>query len=55
MESCGGPKRPAALAAPGDRLGAIYTPLALVIAAVAYALSARRPRLSVLVVATPCP
>ena len=40
----------------GDRLGAIYTPLALVIAAIAYALSGSATRaLSVLVVATPCP
>jgi heavy metal translocating P-type ATPase len=40
----------------GDRLGAIYTPLAFLIAAIAYAASGSATRaLSVLVVATPCP
>jgi heavy metal translocating P-type ATPase len=40
----------------GDRLGAFYTPLALLVAAVAYAVSGSATRaLSVLVVATPCP
>lgn len=40
----------------GDRLGAYYTPVALLIAAIAYLLSGSPTRaLSVLVVATPCP
>jgi heavy metal translocating P-type ATPase len=40
----------------GDRLGAFYTPLALLVAVIAYALSGSAVRaLSVLVVATPCP
>lgn len=40
----------------GDRLGALYTPVAIGVAAAAYALSGSPTRaLSVLVVATPCP
>jgi heavy metal translocating P-type ATPase len=40
----------------GDQLGALYTPLALAIALIAWAVSRRPDRfLSVLVVATPCP
>ncbi len=40
----------------GDRLGAIYTPVALVVAAVAWAISGEAIRfLAVLVIATPCP
>jgi heavy metal translocating P-type ATPase len=40
----------------GDRLGAIYTPVALVVAIVAWAISGDSLRfLSVLVIATPCP
>jgi heavy metal translocating P-type ATPase len=40
----------------GDRLGAYYTPLAIVVAIAAYLLSGSATRaLSVLVVATPCP
>ena len=40
----------------GDRLGAIYTPVALVIACLAWAISGEATRfLSVLVIATPCP
>ena len=40
----------------GDRLGAIYTPIALVVAAVAWAMSGESVRfLAVLVIATPCP
>lgn len=40
----------------GDRLGAIYTPVALVVAALAWALSGEAVRfLAVLVIATPCP
>jgi len=40
----------------GDRLGAIYTPVALAIAAIAWAISGEATRfLSVLVIATPCP
>ena len=40
----------------GDRLGAFYTPLALLVAVIAYILSGSATRaLSVLVVATPCP
>jgi heavy metal translocating P-type ATPase len=40
----------------GDRLGAYYTPFALLVAVVAYLLSGSATRaLSVLVVATPCP
>jgi len=40
----------------GDRLGAIYTPLALGVAAVAWLMSGDATRfLSVLVIATPCP
>ena len=40
----------------GDRLGAFYTPLALLIAVLAYVVSGSSTRaLSVLVVATPCP
>jgi heavy metal translocating P-type ATPase len=40
----------------GDRLGAYYTPLAMVVAIAAYLLSGSATRaLSVLVVATPCP
>ena len=40
----------------GDRLGAFYTPLALLVAGIAYVLSGSATRaLSVLVVATPCP
>ena len=40
----------------GDRLGAFYTPLALLVAVVAYVASGSATRaLSVLVVATPCP
>lgn len=40
----------------GDRLGALYTPLTLIIAGVAWAMSGDATRfLSVLVVATPCP
>lgn len=40
----------------GDRLGAIYTPVALVVAALAWAISGEAIRfLAVLVIATPCP
>lgn len=40
----------------GDRLGALYTPLALTIAALAWAISGDAVRfLAVLVIATPCP
>lgn len=40
----------------GDKLGAVYTPVALVVAALAWALSGDAVRfLSVLVIATPCP
>jgi heavy metal translocating P-type ATPase len=40
----------------GDRLGAFYTPLALLVAVIAYVVSGSATRaLSVLVVATPCP
>jgi heavy metal translocating P-type ATPase len=40
----------------GDRLGAIYTPIALVVAALAWAISGEAVRfLAVLVIATPCP
>ncbi len=40
----------------GDRLGAIYTPVALTVAALAWALSGESLRfLAVLVIATPCP
>jgi heavy metal translocating P-type ATPase len=40
----------------GDRLGAFYTPLAIVVAVIAYVVSGSATRaLSVLVVATPCP
>ena len=40
----------------GDQLGAIYTPLALTVALVAWALSGEAVRfLAVLVIATPCP
>ncbi|MEO6004674.1 MAG: heavy metal translocating P-type ATPase [Opitutus sp.] len=40
----------------GDRLGAIYTPVALTVAAVAWAISGESVRfLAVLVIATPCP
>jgi heavy metal translocating P-type ATPase len=40
----------------GDQLGALYTPLALAIAVLAYALSGEATRfLAVLVIATPCP
>ncbi len=40
----------------GDRLGAFYTPLALLVAVIAYLISGSPTRaLSVLVVATPCP
>ena len=40
----------------GDRLGAVYTPLALLVAVFAYLVSGSATRaLSVLVVATPCP
>jgi heavy metal translocating P-type ATPase len=40
----------------GDQIGAVYTPLAIVIAVVAWALSGEASRfLGVLVVATPCP
>ncbi len=40
----------------GDRLGAIYTPLALAIACLAWAISGEATRfLSVLVITTPCP
>jgi heavy metal translocating P-type ATPase len=40
----------------GDRLGAIYTPVALTVALVAWALSGEAVRfLAVLVIATPCP
>jgi heavy metal translocating P-type ATPase len=40
----------------GDKLGAIYTPVALVVAGLAWALSGEAVRfLSVLVIATPCP
>jgi heavy metal translocating P-type ATPase len=40
----------------GDRLGAIYTPVALVVATLAWALSGEAVRfLAVLVIATPCP
>ena len=40
----------------GDRLGALYTPLALGVAAVAWAMSGDASRfLAVLVIATPCP
>jgi heavy metal translocating P-type ATPase len=40
----------------GDQLGALYTPVALVIALAAWAVSGEAPRfLAVLVVATPCP
>ncbi|MCG6954497.1 MAG: heavy metal translocating P-type ATPase [Gemmatimonadetes bacterium] len=40
----------------GDRLGALYTPLALAIAAAAWAISGESVRfLAVLVIATPCP
>jgi len=40
----------------GDRLGAIYTPVALAIACLAWAISGEATRfLSVLVIATPCP
>ena len=40
----------------GDRLGAIYTPVALVVAALAWGLSGESVRfLAVLVIATPCP
>ncbi len=40
----------------GDRLGAVYTPVALVIAALAWAMSGEAVRfLAVLVIATPCP
>jgi heavy metal translocating P-type ATPase len=40
----------------GDKLGAIYTPVALLVAALAWALSGEAVRfLSVLVIATPCP
>jgi heavy metal translocating P-type ATPase len=40
----------------GDRLGAIYTPVALTVAIVAWAISGEALRfLSVLVIATPCP
>ena len=40
----------------GDRLGAIYTPVALVVAILAWALSGEAIRfLAVLVIATPCP
>lgn len=40
----------------GDRLGAIYTPIALLVAALAWAISGEAVRfLAVLVIATPCP
>ena len=40
----------------GDRLGAIYTPVALIVALLAWALSGESVRfLAVLVIATPCP
>ena len=40
----------------GDRLGAIYTPVALLVAALAWAVSGENIRfLAVLVIATPCP
>lgn len=40
----------------GDRLGAIYTPVALIVAIVAWAMSGEAIRfLAVLVIATPCP
>ena len=40
----------------GDRLGAIYTPVALIVAIVAWAISGEAIRfLAVLVIATPCP
>ena len=40
----------------GDRLGAIYTPVALIVALVAWAISGEAVRfLAVLVIATPCP
>jgi heavy metal translocating P-type ATPase len=40
----------------GDRLGAIYTPVALLVAAIAWAMSGDATRfLAVLVIATPCP
>lgn len=40
----------------GDRLGAVYTPVALAVAAAAWALSGESMRfLAVLVIATPCP
>ena len=40
----------------GDRLGAIYTPVALTVAALAWAISGEAMRfLAVLVIATPCP
>src|SRR6185436_852120 len=40
----------------GDRLGAIYTPVALVVASLAWAISGEAIRfLAVLVIATPCP